>query len=176
VLLDDELRLASMNAATEQWLAEMTEEHWPSPFELPVPIYTVAARLLADETADARGEPHPTSRDRLEVRVRTAGGTWVCVRASRIEGPSGRQIAVVIEPASAQQVVSVLLAARGLTPAQERVAALVLRGLTTRQITAQAHISANTVQEHLSAIFEKFGVRSRRELVATIGTAHGTST
>ncbi|WP_297343284.1 LuxR C-terminal-related transcriptional regulator [Amnibacterium sp.] len=175
VLLDDELHLASMNAVAEQWLAEMTEEDWPSPFELPVPIYTVAARLLADEVADTRGEPRPT-QGRLEVRVRTAAGTWASVRASRIDGPSGRQIAVVIESASAQRLVSVLLAARGLTPAQERVAALVLRGLTTRQIAAQAHISANTVQEHLTAIFEKFGVHSRRALVTAVGTAPGTPT
>jgi DNA-binding CsgD family transcriptional regulator len=56
--------------------------------------------------------------------------------------------------------------AYGLTGAQSRVVALVIRGHSTRQIVEELHISANTVQEHLTAAFGKFGVRSRRELVA----------
>ena len=56
----------------------------------------------------------------------------------------------------------------GLTPAQERVAALVLQGRSTREITGVLHISANTVQEHLTAVFDKVGVRSRRELAGRL--------
>lgn len=48
--------------------------------------------------------------------------------------------------------------------------ALVIRGHSTRQIVEELHISANTVQEHLTAAFDKFGVRSRRELVAAMLT------
>jgi DNA-binding CsgD family transcriptional regulator len=65
---------------------------------------------------------------------------------------------------------AVLLTAHGLTDAQIRVAALVIRGRSTRDVVAELHISANTVQEHLTAIFDKFGVRSRRELVAAVLT------
>jgi DNA-binding CsgD family transcriptional regulator len=161
VLLDSELRLVSMNAAAELWLADMSDAMWPASAELPVPVHAVAARLQADsESPDVSGPP--------EARLRTGSGTWVIVHASRMDGPGGRQTAVVIEPASSQQLASVLLAARGLTPAQERVAALVLRGLTTRDISEQLHLSAHTVQEHLKSIFDKFGVRSRRELVAAV--------
>jgi DNA-binding CsgD family transcriptional regulator len=169
VLLDDDLQLVSMNAAAEQWLAEMSDGLWPASTELPVPVYTVAARLqAADQYTEPDDPAHHT--DGPHVRLRTARGDWVLVHASRMDGPAGHQTAVVIEPASSQQLVSVLLAARGLTPAQERIAALVLRGLPTRDITAQAHVSAHTVQEHLKAIFDKFGVRSRRELVAAVLT------
>jgi DNA-binding CsgD family transcriptional regulator len=78
----------------------------------------------------------------------------------------------VIEPTPASQISSVLLSAHGLTEAQARVAALVLRGHSTRQIVRELHISANTVQEHLTGAFDKFGVRSRRELVAAVLSGH----
>lgn len=61
-----------------------------------------------------------------------------------------------------------LLAAHGLTPAQRRVAQLVLQGHTTRQIVFALRISEHTVQDHLKAVFDKIGVRSRRELVSAI--------
>ncbi len=63
---------------------------------------------------------------------------------------------------------SLFLRAHGLTPAQERVAGLALRGLTTRQIAAELFISTNTVQEHLTGVFDRIGIRSRRELAATL--------
>lgn len=166
VLLDDDLRLVSMNAAAEHWLAEMSDAVWPPSSELPVPVYTVATRLKAQHAAAMAGDDH--HGEAAELTLRTGAGNWALVHASSMQGPGGRQTAIVIEAASAQQLVSVMLAARGLTPAQERVAALVLRGLTTRQISAQVHISAHTVQEHLKGVFDKFGVRSRRELVAAV--------
>jgi hypothetical protein len=42
--------------------------------------------------------------------------------------------------------------------------------LSTAELATQLFISANTVQDHLKAIFEKVGVSSRRELVARIWT------
>jgi DNA-binding CsgD family transcriptional regulator len=63
---------------------------------------------------------------------------------------------------------SMILDAHGVTPAQSRVAALVLQGRSTQQIVNDLAISSNTVQEHLRAVFDKFGVGSRRELVALL--------
>lgn len=73
-----------------------------------------------------------------------------------------------ITPAAPAERSALLLAANGLTPAQRRVAELVLQGRTTTQIVAALHISANTVQDHLKAVFDKVGVRSRRDLVSTL--------
>ncbi len=53
-----------------------------------------------------------------------------------------------------------------LTPAQCGVARLVLQGRTTGQIVIDLCISAHTVQDHLKVVFDKVGVRSRRELVS----------
>ena len=86
--------------------------------------------------------------------------------------PPAPQIGVVIEPTPAAQITPLLLNAYGLTAAQSRVVALVVRGHPTRQIVGELHISANTVQEHLTVAFGKFGVRSRRELVAAVLTGH----
>jgi len=65
-------------------------------------------------------------------------------------------------------VAPLVLQAYGLTDREAQVAQLVLRGLSTGEISAALSIAALTVQQHLKAVFDKTGVRSRRELVAQI--------
>ena len=47
-------------------------------------------------------------------------------------------------------------------------APLVLRGYSTKQIAGQLAISQYTIQEHLRAVFDKLGVRSRQEPAAAL--------
>jgi DNA-binding CsgD family transcriptional regulator len=61
-----------------------------------------------------------------------------------------------------------LMLAYGLTNQEQTLTRLVCRGLSTREIADRLHITTNTVQDHLKSIFDKVGVRSRRELVTTI--------
>ena len=48
----------------------------------------------------------------------------------------------------------------------------VLRRLSTAELAAACHITANTVQDHLRAAFEKVDVRSRRELAGRLFAQH----
>ena len=165
IVLDAGLTVVSMSLEAERWLAEIDEAEWPRMGALPAAVYVLAARVsqLEDEGLPALQPP-------ATIRLRSCAGQWLSLYASRLRGAPAPQIAVVIEPTSATQIGSLLLSAFGLTGAQSRVVALVVRGYSTRQIVRELHISANTVQEHLTAAFGKFGVRSRRELVAALLT------
>jgi DNA-binding CsgD family transcriptional regulator len=160
VVLDADLSVQTINAAAESWLARIREEDWPTTDGLPLVVQGLATELVHAEVQHAAQEP--------EVRLRTSTGHWLSIRATWLHGDGHSQIAIVLEPATAGRVASMLFAARGLTPAQERVAAQVLQGRDTRQIMAELHISQHTVQQHLKSVFDKFGVRSRRELVASL--------
>ena len=52
----------------------------------------------------------------------------------------------------------------GLTAAERRVAALVVRGRTNREVAAALFLGERTVASHLTHIYAKLGVRSRTEL------------
>jgi DNA-binding CsgD family transcriptional regulator len=129
---------------------------------LPLALLAVVRRLEAIESGVVDAPP-------AAVRLTTMGGTVVSVHAARLRDGSGKgPVALTIMLAASAERSSLLLAAHGLTPAQRRVAQLVIQGRTTAQIVVELRISAHTVQDHLKAVFDKVGVRSRRELVGTL--------
>jgi len=101
--------------------------------------------------------------------MRTRSGGWLGVRASWLTGPGVESaIAVVLEPASPPQLMPLLSRAHRLTPREADLVRLLVRGLSTSDLSGQLHISEHTVQDHLKSIFDKVGVRSRRELLAAL--------
>ena len=56
----------------------------------------------------------------------------------------------------------------GLTPAEQRVAALVAEGRTNREVAAALFLGERTVASHLTHIYAKLGIRSRTELARTL--------
>jgi DNA-binding CsgD family transcriptional regulator len=162
VVLDEGLNLVASTPEAEHLLPLLGCGSTRLP--LPVSVYSVAAALTRPDPPEV-----PPS-----ARVRAASGAWLDVHASRLAGPPGEQrIAVVIEQADPRSAAGILLAAYGLSAREREVARLVLRGGSTRAISDTLHISANTVQDHLTSVFDKVGVRSRRDLVGFLLGAAG---
>jgi DNA-binding CsgD family transcriptional regulator len=159
IVLGPDLSVVSINAPAERWLDDIAGE-WPSHFDVPVQVVAAAARMIAPDIDDPL--------ESAVARLPSKRGGWISVQASRLRGTGEEQVVVLLQQATPLEVSSMILAAHGLTPAQRRVAALVLQGRSTAQIVATLHISANTLQEHLRAVFDRFGVGSRRELVAAL--------
>ncbi|WP_042381904.1 LuxR C-terminal-related transcriptional regulator [Streptacidiphilus melanogenes] len=171
IVLDRDLTVLSTSAEAERWLARIPG---PRVRGLPLAVYSAAVRLAWPEDAPGPGAQGPNAPDRAgSVRLRTGDGRWLALHTTRLRGPAGDQVCVLVEPARPAEVGSLLLAAHGLTPAQHRVTALVLQGCSTREIVARLHVSAYTVQEHLTAVFARFGVGSRRELITVLLSAGG---
>jgi DNA-binding NarL/FixJ family response regulator len=64
-------------------------------------------------------------------------------------------------------------AQRGLTPVEERIARLAAAGHTNREIASTLFISIKTVEDNLSRIYRKHGIRSRAQLGALIARVPG---
>ena len=63
------------------------------------------------------------------------------------------------------------LASEPLTSQETRVALLVARGLSNREVAAALFLSPKTVEHHLASVFRKRGFRSRTEVAAAFATA-----
>ncbi|MEV6638011.1 AAA family ATPase [Actinoplanes sp. NPDC051470] len=57
---------------------------------------------------------------------------------------------------------------RSLTDAERRVATLAAAGQTNREIADQLFVTASTVEQHLTNVFRKLGVRGRQQLSAEL--------
>ena len=151
--------LVSTTAAGRAWLDALGHPDTER-FGVPAEIRALVARLEHPGEADA-------ALPRL--RMQTRGGRWAVLHASYLPaGDAAPAVAVIIDEPSPSELAPVLMLAYGLTSREQHVTGLVCRGLSTREIGGRLHISESTVQDHLKSIFDKTGVRSRRELVAAI--------
>ena len=112
--------------------------------------------------------PGEVARRARAVALGHAG--W-CSTAPALVGDGRRRVAVIVEPADPARLSPLLMSAYGLTEREQDVTRLVLQGDSTPR-SPSACRSPQTVQQHLKSIFEKTGVRSRRELVGKVFFAH----
>jgi DNA-binding CsgD family transcriptional regulator len=169
VVLDQAGELVTATAAAQAWFAELghdTQAGRPVPAE----VSTAAGLLRRAAGLDRAGPSAAVPR----LRVRTRAGRWVVLHASWLELAQGEpaRIAVIIETAMPAEVAAVIMQAYGLTERERTVTGLVCQGRSTGQIAAELWISPDTVQDHMKSVFNKTGVRSRREVIAKILQDH----
>jgi DNA-binding CsgD family transcriptional regulator len=161
LVLTDTLDVVETTPEAQQLLALIVP---PSPgARLPIAVLTVVHALRATHGDSSLTRRFPSAR------VPLATGGWLNVHASWLRGAQGDgRITVVLQPAAVSETVPLMLAAHGLTRREAEVARLVLRGSSTREMVDTMRISRYTVQDHLKAVFDKVGVRSRRDLAGVL--------
>ncbi|TMG13677.1 MAG: helix-turn-helix transcriptional regulator [Chloroflexi bacterium] len=163
ILLREDDSVESLTPAASFWIGEILDStaDWG---ELPLIVASVAHRArqaLAERTQEV-----------AQARVPRRAGGWLILDASLMgDDPTGR-VGVIVHPASAPQISGLIAEAYGLSKREREVTRLVLNGLSTREISERLTVSPYTVQDHLKAVFDKVGVRSRRELVAQLFLQH----
>ncbi|MGH2920406.1 MAG: helix-turn-helix domain-containing protein, partial [Solirubrobacteraceae bacterium] len=105
-------------------------------------------------------------------RVLSRSGTWVVLHGASLVADGARRVAVIVEPANPARISPLLMSVYGLTERERDVTRLVLQGESTAQIAQSLVVSPHTVQQHLKRVFEKTGVRSRRDLVGKVFFSH----
>jgi DNA-binding CsgD family transcriptional regulator len=163
IVLDEDNGIDSISPEAEHWLSE-----W-GVADLTVPPSAIAAVVGAARARADRSQ----SVNVPSARVRLPTGTWLHVRATHLGRPDRKpRTAVVLERAGRDQLAPLIARAHQLSRRETEIALQVLRGLSTSEIAAKLFISAYTVQDHLKSIFEKVGVRSRRELATDVFEPH----
>lgn len=122
----------------------------------------VSFTAIAAATQATEGEHHPSTRLRL------ADGRWCTIYATPLRSEQADLVGLTISESRPRELWPLIVDALGMTPRERDVLALVVRGVDTRSVAAELHLSSHTVQDHLKTIFAKAGVHSRRELTALV--------
>jgi DNA-binding CsgD family transcriptional regulator len=121
-----------------------------------------ATRRAITTSPDAPGTALPSAT------VKAPTGAWLVLHGALLGSRASGEVAVFIQRAHPTLVAPLLLKAYGLTPREQEVAQLMLRGATAVQVAQRLAISPYTVTDHTKSIFEKTGARTRGELSATL--------
>jgi DNA-binding CsgD family transcriptional regulator len=165
VVLSQQGEVESATPGVERWLQELPDGDWDAG-RLPSAVLAVAGRAL-------RTAEHPDQPGEVAVaRVLSRSGTWVVLHGAALVSGGAHRVAVIVEPAHPARIAPLLMSAYGLTEREQQVTRLVLQGNSTAEIAERLVVSTHTVQQHLKSIFDKTGVRSRRDLVGKVFFAH----
>jgi DNA-binding CsgD family transcriptional regulator len=160
LILSDDNEVMSLTGDAERWLEVLPADR-AGGLHLPASVLSVASQ--------ARALARPQSvREVPTARIRTTAGGWLRLHAASLTSSSAGtgQIAVILEPAQPADLSALIFDRYGLTGRERQITNLLLRGLSTREITQALFISRHTLSDHMKAIFAKLGVSSRPELTA----------
>ena len=125
---------------------------WHAKVEVPLDRgRTLLALGAAQRRLKHRREARATLGEALAIFERIGAALWAERARAELKRISGR----AATPGA-------------LTPAEERVAALVVEGKTNREVAAALFLSERTVEGHLSRIFGKLGIRHRTEIASAL--------
>ncbi len=161
LVIDSAWHVTSASPSAEHWLSRLPDGHVRRG-RLPAAVLAVAAQGMRDQRS-------PTV---AFARVLASNGTWLYLHGAPLEGDDQPRVAVIIEPAHPARIYPLLMSAYELTERERDVVELVLTGSSTAEIAEALVVSPLTVQNHLKSVFEKTGVRSRRDLVGKIFFTH----
>lgn len=163
LVLTADWKIESSTPGTEGWLAELPDSDG---HRLPTAVLTVAGQAIRSaEQGDRPGEV-------AMARVLARSGRWVVLHGAALVSGAERRVAVIVEPAHPARITSLLMSAYELTERERDVTRLVLQGASTGDIAKELVVSPHTVQQHLKSVFDKTGVRSRRDLVGKVFFTH----
>jgi DNA-binding CsgD family transcriptional regulator len=161
IVLDAHLRVVSLTAGARAWMRILPSAPVHAAFEmLPGMVYATATLARS-----------PITAIRARALERTVERGWVIIEAALLEGSESDETAVTLRSATAGETFRRLCRIYALSRREREVVAALMQGLDTRALAERLFISRHTVQDHLKSVFERTGVRSRRELLATFNTS-----
>ena len=161
LVLSSNWELESATPGIERWVSDLPDGDWDGG-RMPAAVLAVAGRAL--RSVEGRDRPGEIAISRVLSR----SGAWVVLHGAALSGGGSNRVAVIVEPAHPARIAPLLMKAYGLTEREQDVTQLVLQGESTAGIAERLVLSAHTVQQHLKSIFDKTGVRSRRDLVGKV--------
>ncbi len=136
------------------------ETAWRRAGGLRVPLALAQLEISDARRLRAAGQPQPAV-----ARLRSARQRLITLGARPYLQACDSELAAAGAPAGPETAPAFV----GLTPAEQSVARLVATGRSNRQTAAELYVSVKTVEFHLGHIFDKLGIRSRKELITRIG-------
>ncbi|HEX7094649.1 MAG TPA: helix-turn-helix transcriptional regulator [Acidimicrobiales bacterium] len=169
MLFDGAAQLVSVNEQARAWLDDAPPDvAVPTDLGIEVPmwLYIVVQR--------ARGVMHGVGDGTARARIRNRRGVWMMCHASSLWDADGciHNTAVVLEPAKPAEIAPIVVEAYDLSPREQQITRLIVRGLGTADMASELHLSRHTVRDHVKVIFQKVGVSRRGELVAKLFAQH----